>query len=133
VHDFRRTTRGAEGEVLLFHEPHVPPAEGGVPRDATPGDPSTDDEQIKAALAELREGAVASGQVELSWGGGILSRLLTGPREKPVDVVGREAGDPCLAQPGRLMWLVDRPGHDIDTLVARPLYQRGVIQYDFMI
>ena len=41
--------------------------EGGVPRDATPGDPSTDDEQIKAALAELREGAAASGQVKLSW------------------------------------------------------------------
>jgi hypothetical protein len=46
VHDLRRTTRGAEGEILLFHEPHRPPAEGGVPSGAAAGDASPYDEQI---------------------------------------------------------------------------------------
>ncbi len=28
VYDFRGTARGAEGEVLFFHEPDFPPAKG---------------------------------------------------------------------------------------------------------
>ena len=62
----------------------------------------------------------------------LLPRLLAGPREKPVDVVSREAGDTCLPQPGRFIGLVDRPGYNLDTLVFRPLYDRRVIQCDFM-
>jgi hypothetical protein len=55
VHESRRPTRRAARKVVFLHQRGAQSAQGGVARDATPGDTATDDEQIELVACERRE------------------------------------------------------------------------------